>query len=124
MASTTGSSLHNGDVEKTAGAHHANGSHGVTGVSTGSPAYASQEGGAPLNLRNITPGGHPLDRVRLAFEHGSARSSNIPSPADFHLMTRAEPTRLPDLPPSLRQPCASGTLRFRPHDVHALAHQR
>ncbi|PRQ74802.1 GPR1/FUN34/yaaH family-domain containing protein [Rhodotorula toruloides] len=84
MASTTGSSLHNGaDVEKTAGVNHAangaHGQHGVTGVSTGSPAYASQEGGAPFNLRNITPGGHPLDRSQPAFPTYHRRFAN-PAP--------------------------------------------
>ncbi|BGP59325.1 hypothetical protein NBRC10512v2_000619 [Rhodotorula toruloides] len=84
MASTTGSSLHNGaDVEKTAGVHNAangaHGQHGVTGVSTGSPAYASQEGGAPFNLRNITPGGHPLDRSQPAFPTYHRRFAN-PAP--------------------------------------------
>lgn len=106
MASTTGSSLHNGvDVEKTAGVHHAangaHGQHGVTGVSTGSPAYASQEGGAPFNLRNITPGGHPLDRVRPCSSTEPARSldpfPNILTLADFPLpMThRASPRSRP-----------------------------
>lgn len=66
MASTSGSSVHNGaDVEKTAGLN----GHGPVHTShhngaAATPAYLSQEGGAPLNLRNVTPGGHPLDRVR------------------------------------------------------------
>jgi len=70
MASTSTSSVHANDVEKNAGlnghgpVHTHNGHAGHTGTSSASPAYMSQEGGAPLNLRNVTPGGHPLDRVR------------------------------------------------------------
>ncbi|GAA5873902.1 hypothetical protein JCM5296_007591 [Sporobolomyces johnsonii] len=55
---TSTSSLHNtntADVEK-------NSRSGLAG----SPAYESQEGGAPF-LRNITPGGHTLDSSQPAF---------------------------------------------------------
>jgi hypothetical protein len=58
--STTSAELHSreraADVEK--------GTH--AGVNNASYNYLS-EGGAPLNLRNITPGGHPLDRSQPAF---------------------------------------------------------
>ncbi|GAA5997126.1 acetate uptake transporter family protein [Rhodotorula paludigena] len=61
MASTNGSSLHGGtsphDLEKNT---HA------AGAPNAGQSYSS-EGGAPLNLRNITPGGHPLDRSQPAF---------------------------------------------------------
>ncbi|GAA5849689.1 hypothetical protein JCM9279_001980 [Rhodotorula babjevae] len=82
MASTSGSSVHNGaDVEKTAGLNghgpvhtsHHNGNAAAT------PAYLSQEGGAPLNLRNVTPGGHPLDRSQPAFPVYHRRFAN-PAP--------------------------------------------
>ncbi|GJN87696.1 hypothetical protein Rhopal_000651-T1 [Rhodotorula paludigena] len=57
MSSPNGSSLHHHhDLEKSAGAPNA-----------GQSSYASNEGGAPLNLRNITPGGHPLDQSQPAF---------------------------------------------------------
>ncbi|BGP37028.1 hypothetical protein JCM10450v2_000938 [Rhodotorula kratochvilovae] len=86
MASTTASSLHHNDVEKTAGLHSGVGSTqpasahtGHQGVSSASPAYMSQEGGAPLNLRNITPGGHPLDRSQPAFPTYHRRFAN-PAP--------------------------------------------
>lgn len=49
------------DVEK--GAHGSHHNHSNGSVANGNSHYSSQEGGAPLNLRNITPGGHPLDRV-------------------------------------------------------------
>ncbi|GAA6005355.1 hypothetical protein JCM10207_002949 [Rhodosporidiobolus poonsookiae] len=82
MASVTGSSLHGADVEKghttahsTPSQHH----QGVVGTSSASPAYASQEGGAPFNLRNITPGGHPLDRSQPAFPTYHRRFAN-PAP--------------------------------------------
>ncbi|GAA5927732.1 hypothetical protein JCM10213_000878 [Rhodosporidiobolus nylandii] len=78
MASVTGSSLHANDVEKTAGTAHNNNS-GLVGTSSASPAYASQEGGAPFNLRNITPGGHPLDRSQPAFPTYHRRFAN-PAP--------------------------------------------
>ncbi|GAA6057408.1 hypothetical protein JCM3770_000752 [Rhodotorula araucariae] len=85
MASTTDSSLHPNDVEKTAGLHNgapgaSNMAHtGHQGISSSSPAYMSQEGGAPLNLRNITPGGHPLDRSQPAFPTYHRRFAN-PAP--------------------------------------------
>ncbi|GAA5894973.1 acetate uptake transporter family protein [Sporobolomyces salmoneus] len=49
------------DVEKNH--HHNNGSV----INNGNSHYASQEGGAPLNLRNITPGGHPVDNTQTGF---------------------------------------------------------
>jgi len=52
------------DVEK--GAHGAHHNHSNGSVANGNSHYSSQEGGAPLNLRNITPGGHPLDRVSFS----------------------------------------------------------
>ncbi|GAA5905444.1 hypothetical protein JCM6882_003162 [Rhodosporidiobolus microsporus] len=65
MASVTGSSLHANDVEK--GNTTPNTNSALHGTTSASPAYASQEGGAPFNLRNVTPGGHPLDRSQPAF---------------------------------------------------------
>lgn len=57
----------NGDVEKGANVYHnssESGLHhnGVVGNHNSTYTHP-QDGGAPLNLRNITPGGHPLDRV-------------------------------------------------------------
>jgi len=85
MASTSTSSVHANDVEKNAGlnghgpVHTHNGHAGHTGTSSASPAYMSQEGGAPLNLRNVTPGGHPLDRSQPAFPTYHRRFAN-PAP--------------------------------------------
>ncbi|GAA5873620.1 hypothetical protein JCM16303_001181 [Sporobolomyces ruberrimus] len=65
------------DVEKGPNTHH----HGSNGsvATNGNSHYASQEGGAPLNLRNITPGGHPLDRSQPAFPTYHRRFAN-PAP--------------------------------------------
>ncbi|GAA5830607.1 hypothetical protein JCM11251_002531 [Rhodosporidiobolus azoricus] len=58
--------LHHNDVEK--GVANSNGhSSPLHGTTSATPAYASQEGGAPFNYRNVTPGGHPLDRSQPAF---------------------------------------------------------
>ncbi|GAA5964735.1 hypothetical protein JCM21900_003016 [Sporobolomyces salmonicolor] len=66
---TTGAEVEKGTVHNTA----------LGSASTGS-AYASQEGGgAPFNLRNITPGGHPLDRSQPAFPVYHRRFGN-PAP--------------------------------------------
>ncbi|CEQ39599.1 SPOSA6832_01151 [Sporobolomyces salmonicolor] len=68
---TSSSSLHNtttADVEKNAPSRLA-----------GAPAYESQEGGAPFNMRNITPGGHTLDTSQPAFPTYHRRFAN-PAP--------------------------------------------
>ncbi|GAA5859865.1 hypothetical protein JCM1840_001771 [Sporobolomyces johnsonii] len=68
--------LHNNSAEVEKGTVH---NTALGGTSTGS-AYASQEGGgAPFNLRNITPGGHPLDRSQPAFPVYHRRFGN-PAP--------------------------------------------
>ncbi|GAA5959676.1 hypothetical protein JCM21900_002155 [Sporobolomyces salmonicolor] len=68
---TSSSSLHNtttADVEKNSPSRLA-----------GAPAYDSQEGGAPFNMRNITPGGHTLDTSQPAFPTYHRRLAN-PAP--------------------------------------------
>ncbi|GAA5920522.1 hypothetical protein JCM1841_003464 [Sporobolomyces salmonicolor] len=68
---TSSSSLHNtttADVEKNAPSRLA-----------GAPAYESREGGAPFNMRNITPGGHTLDTSQPAFPTYHRRFAN-PAP--------------------------------------------
>ncbi|GAA5971398.1 hypothetical protein JCM11641_008338 [Rhodosporidiobolus odoratus] len=78
--STSLGPLHNGDVEKGLSQTTSNPHSGVVGTSSASPAYASQEGGAPfINSRNITPGGHPLDRSQPAFPTYHRRFAN-PAP--------------------------------------------
>lgn len=74
--STTGFDSQHVDVEKNAVHHNGHSNGGVLG---GDNRYASQEGGAPLNLRNITPGGHPLDRSQPAFPTYHRRFAN-PAP--------------------------------------------
>lgn len=97
MASTNGSSLHGGtahDLEKNT---HA------AGAPNAGQSYSS-EGGAPLNLRNITPGGHPLDRVRPAPASSHCRG--------VHLLTPLR--RIDDAHrASLRSPSITASLRTR-----------
>ncbi|TNY24244.1 GPR1/FUN34/yaaH family-domain-containing protein [Rhodotorula diobovata] len=70
-SSTSSSPVHRGtDLEKASGHTHHGAEHahsGHVGTSSASPAYMSQDGGAPFDVRNITPGGHPLDRSQPAF---------------------------------------------------------
>lgn len=58
---------HNGDAEKGHATYHANGSDSDGAGNNNSYLSAQDGGGAPFNLRNVTPGGHPLDRVRALF---------------------------------------------------------
>lgn len=73
----------NGDVEKGANVYHNSSESGLhhNGVVGGhnSTYTHPQDGGAPLNLRNITPGGHPLDRSQPAFPVYHRRFAN-PAP--------------------------------------------
>ncbi|GAA5860253.1 hypothetical protein JCM3774_000358 [Rhodotorula dairenensis] len=92
MATSAIPPLHNnGDVEKGAASYHNGDStlhhaghagttnNGVVG-NTGTNSYSSvQDGGAPFNLRNVTPGGHPLDRSQPAFPVYHRRFAN-PAP--------------------------------------------
>ncbi|GAA5978969.1 hypothetical protein JCM5350_004192 [Sporobolomyces pararoseus] len=73
------------DAEKNGHNHHA-GSNGSV-ATNGNSHYASQEGGAPLNLRNITPGGHPLDRSQPAFPIYHRKFAN-PAPLGLCVSTR------------------------------------
>jgi len=58
---------HNGDAEKGHATYHANGSDSDGAGNNNSYLSAQDGGGAPFNLRNVTPGGHPLDRSQPAF---------------------------------------------------------
>lgn len=141
MATTALPPLHNnGDVEKGTATYHNGDSstlHHNTNTTTGNGivghgggnnnSYTStQDGGAPFNLRNVTPGGHPLDRVSSLFNF-EGRFCCKRKPADMtssHRRLRTEPTRFPSLPPAVRQPCSVGTVRLRVDHFHALADQR
>lgn len=86
MATSSLPPLHNnGDVEKGAASYHNNGdstlhhaghaNNGVVGNTSTNSYSSAQDGGAPFNLRNVTPGGHPLDRVRTGSRPQSMRIS-------------------------------------------------
>ncbi|GAA6059168.1 hypothetical protein JCM10212_005513 [Sporobolomyces blumeae] len=75
--STSGFDHHHTDVEKNV-VPSTNGSVHNGAVANGNSHY-SHEGGAPLNLRNVTPGGHPLDRTQPAFPTYHRRFAN-PAP--------------------------------------------
>ncbi|KWU41226.1 hypothetical protein RHOSPDRAFT_37255 [Rhodotorula sp. JG-1b] len=93
MATTALPPLHNnGDVEKGTATYHNGDSstlhhntntttgNGIVGGGGNNNSYTStQDGGAPFNLRNVTPGGHPLDRSQPAFPVYHRRFAN-PAP--------------------------------------------
>lgn len=89
MATTALPPLHNnGDVEKGTATYHNGDSstlhhtsntatgNGVVGGGNNNSYTSTQDGGAPFNLRNVTPGGHPLDRVSFSLSCAQVTRSN------------------------------------------------
>ncbi|GAA5991528.1 hypothetical protein JCM10908_005746 [Rhodotorula pacifica] len=85
VSSVLSSRRHESDVEKSATMPHnrdlAHNDHfDVIVAGNSHDSYTSaQDGGAPIDYRNITPGGHPLDRSQPAFPVSHRRFAN-PAP--------------------------------------------